>query len=84
MYIPLVVLAVMAAISGWSLRHLSLPNLLEQARPLATTHDIGGGLLLPALVIKAEHLSHDPEIHVPVTFITFALAAVGFILATTF
>ncbi len=84
MYVPLVVLAVMAAISGGSLGNFSLPNLLEQARPVPAANDIGGGLFLPALVIKAERLSEDPEIEVPVTFITFALAAAGFILATMF
>jgi NADH-quinone oxidoreductase subunit L len=84
MYVPLVVLAVMAAISGGRLGSFSLPNLLEQAHPVATDHNIGGGLLLPALVIPAEELSHDAEIHVPVTFITFAVALVGFILATAF
>jgi NADH-quinone oxidoreductase subunit L len=84
MYVPLVVLAVMAAISGWGLGGFSLPNLLEQARPVPAAADIRGGLLLPALAIPAEHLSHEADIHVPVTFITFALAAAGFVLATMF
>jgi NADH:ubiquinone oxidoreductase subunit 5 (subunit L)/multisubunit Na+/H+ antiporter MnhA subunit len=41
-------------------------------------------VLLTALNIPAEHLSHDPAIHNPVTWTAFAMALSGFLLATAF
>ena len=86
MYVPLVILAVCAAVGGWTvpLTDLSVPGLLEQARPLGTAEGASGGDLSPELVMPAEHLSHLDAIHVPVSLIAFATALVGFILATAF
>jgi NADH-quinone oxidoreductase subunit L len=84
MYVPLVVLAVLAIVAGWGPKGYCLPDLLARARPAGTAEGISGGLLLPAVVMPAEELSHAPSIHVPVTLITFAVAVAGFILATAF
>jgi len=82
MYVPLVILAVMAAISGW--KFVGLTSLLEQARPLGTAEGVSGGLLASTLTMPAEHLSHAAAIHVPVSLIAFSLAALGFALALGF
>jgi NADH-quinone oxidoreductase subunit L len=84
MYVPLVILATLAVVAGWPLPHLSLPGILEQARPLGTLEGAGHGLLLPTLVMPPEHLSHVSEIHVPVTLAAFGVALVGFLLAVAF
>ncbi len=83
MYVPLVILAVFAVISGWNVpgTDLGLQPLLEQARPLGTAEGASGGLLLPRLTMPSEHLSHVHEIHVPVTLIAFSVALAGFLLA---
>jgi NADH-quinone oxidoreductase subunit L len=62
--------------------HITLSNLLEQARPagtLATQHGT-----LTSLVWPNEHDSHAPEIKVPATWIAFATALGGFLLSTMF
>lgn len=83
MYIPLVVLAVMAVGVGWRLpfTDLCVTNLLEQARPaVGESH----GLLMPELVYPNEHDSHLPAIAIPATVIAFSTALSGFLLATVF
>ncbi len=86
MTIPLVILATLAVIAGWTIpwTNLGLVNLLEQARPLGTAEGITGGLDLPRLVMPAEYLSHEPSVHVPVSWIAFGTALAGFLLATAF
>jgi NADH-quinone oxidoreductase subunit L len=83
MYVPLVVLAVFAVIAGWSIPRtkLGIEGLLEQARPMGTEEGASGGLLLPGLVMPAEHLSHERAVHVPVTLTAFGVALTGFLLA---
>jgi NADH-quinone oxidoreductase subunit L len=83
MVVPLVILAVFAVVSGWTVPvvHFGLTPLLEQARPLGTAEGSSPGLLLPALTMPAEHLSHAVEIHGPVSLAAFAMAAAGFLLA---
>ena len=86
MYIPLVVLAVLATISGWSVwgTGLSVPAILEQARPAGTAAGVAGGLLLPDVALPPESLSHDPAIHTPAAAIALVMALLGFLLATAF
>ena len=84
MTVPLVILAVLAAIAGWviPLSGLSLPSLLEQARPAGTAE--GVAMAVSAVAMPAEHLSHLAPVHVPVSLIAFGTALAGFILATAF
>jgi NADH-quinone oxidoreductase subunit L len=86
MYGPLVVLAVMAVIAAWPVpfTNLSLTNLLEQARPAGFEERMTGGLFWPSVTVQAEHLSHLPAVHLPVSLIAFFAALAGFILATLF
>ena len=86
MYVPLVILAVFAVVVGWQIPFtgLGLPTLLEQARPLGTAEGGLGGLFLPALVMPAEHLSHEAHVHVPVSLIAFFVALAGFVVATLY
>lgn len=83
MYVPLVILAVFAAVAGGNVpwTHLGLAPLLEQARPIGTAEGATGGVFLPALAVPAEHLSHAPAIHIPVSFMAFGAALAGFLLA---
>ncbi len=84
---PLVVLAVLAAVSGWGLWGNAqgfLPSLLEQARPLGTSQGVADGLLQPTLTMPAESLSHAEAVHVPVSLVAFLMALSGFVLATAF
>jgi NADH-quinone oxidoreductase subunit L len=62
--------------------HLTLANLLEQARP-AGTLDTQQAVFC-SLVWPNEHNSHAPEIKVPATWIAFATALGGFVLSTMF
>jgi len=80
---PLVLLAVFAIGIGWQLPfgNLSIPNLLEQARPIGTLAT-KGGVLLPDLSMPNEHLSHEWSTKLPAGLIAFSLALVGFLLAT--
>ena len=84
MTVPLVILAVLAAIAGWAIPFsgLSLPSLLEQARPAGTAE--GVAMAVSAVAMPAEHLSHLAPVHVPVSLIAFGTALAGFILATAF
>ena len=82
---PLVVLAVMAVIAGWSIGPLGVAALLEQARPLGTAAGMtGGGLLTAAVTVPAEAASHAPEVHVYATWVAFATASSGVLLAAVF
>lgn len=86
MVVPLVILAFFAVVAGWQLpfSSLSIPNFLEQARPLGTEPGLPGGQWLTSLRIPPEHASHADAIHVPVSLMAFSSAALGFILATLF
>lgn len=81
MVAPLVVLALLAVGVGWSFGSLSLPALLEQARPDGTLATVEGGMLLTELLIPNEHLSHVPEIKGPAGWIAFSTALAGLLLA---
>jgi len=80
---PLVLLAVFAVCAGWTLpfSHLSLPNLLEQARPIGTLAT-KGGVLMPNLSVPNEHLSHAWPVKLPAGLLAFSFALAGFLLAT--
>ena len=79
---PLVVLAVLAVISGWTLPGgFGLANLLEQARPAGTEPTTTGGFLLGSLTYPAEHDSHAPAIHATATMTAFSTALAGVVLA---
>ena len=86
MYLPLVVLAFFAVVVGWHIpfTQVSLPTLLEQARPLGTAEGCAGGHLLAELTEPAEYLSHEPNVHVPVSLDAFFVALVGFVMALLF
>jgi NADH:ubiquinone oxidoreductase subunit 5 (subunit L)/multisubunit Na+/H+ antiporter MnhA subunit len=86
MYLPLVVLAFFAVVVGWQIpfTDLSLPTLLEQARPLGTGEGGAGGQLLTELTMPAEHLSHEWDVHWRVSLIAFSVALTGFVIALLF
>jgi NADH-quinone oxidoreductase subunit L len=81
MVAPLIALAVMAVVAGWTLPGgFGIANLLEQARPAGT--DVGGtGYFFSTLRIPAEHESHVGAIHVTATMTAFLTAAAGVLLA---
>jgi NADH-quinone oxidoreductase subunit L len=82
---PLVVLSVMAVIAGWSFGPLGVVNLLEQAKPLGIDAGMtGGGLLTAAVTIPAEAASHAHDVHVFATWVAFATASSGVLLAAMF
>ncbi|MHC4399704.1 MAG: NADH-quinone oxidoreductase subunit 5 family protein [Planctomycetota bacterium] len=60
MYVPLVVLAGLAVIAGWTVpfTELKLPTLLEQARPEAAAAGAAGGRLLPEVTVPEEPSYH--------------------------
>ncbi len=75
---PLVVLAVLAVVAGWTLPGgFGLANLLEQARPAGTAE----GFALGGITVPAEHLSHEGAIHVTATLTAFGTALAGVLLA---
>jgi len=87
MYVPLVILACFSIASGWNVpypKNLSLTTLLEQSRPLGVETGVTGAQLLPAVAMPAEHLSHAEAIHIPVSWIAFAVAFSGVALAWAF
>ncbi len=84
MYVPAGRPGVFSVAAGWPVlfTDLSLPNLLEQARPLGTAAGSEPGWFWTGLTIPAESLSHAQAIHVPVTLTAFGMAFAGFLLAT--
>ena len=83
MVTPLVVLAVMAVVAGWTLPGgLGIANLLEQSRPAGTAEGIEGGFVFgQSLMIPAEHESHEGAVHVTATLTAFGTALAGVLLA---
>ncbi len=82
MVAPLVVLAVLAVVAGWTLPGgFGLANLLEQARPAGTDATTTGTFLFGPLTVPAEHESHVGAIHVTATLTAFTTAAAGVLLA---
>ncbi|MCD4727528.1 MAG: NADH-quinone oxidoreductase subunit L, partial [Pirellulales bacterium] len=83
---PLMVLAVLAVVAAWNLPiyELGLEPLLEQARPVGTTEGVAGGMLLPNVAMPAEHLAHEHSNAVKAEWSAFAVALLGFLLATAF
>ena len=82
MVAPLVVLAVLAVVAGWTLPGgFGLANLLEQARPAGTDATTTGTFLFGTLTVPAEHESHVGAIHVTATLTAFTTAAAGVLLA---
>jgi NADH-quinone oxidoreductase subunit L len=80
MVTPLLVLAVLAVVAGWTLPGgFGVANLLEQARPAGTAE----GFALGGITIPAEHASHEGAIHVTATLTAFATALAGVLLAAT-
>ena len=82
---PLVVLAVLAVVAGWTLPGgFGLANLLEQSRPAGTGESLAalpGALLGAGLTVPAEYLSHEGSIHVTATLTAFATALAGVLVA---
>ena len=82
MVAPLVVLAVLAVVAGWTLpTGFGLANLLEQARPAGTANGSTGGFVFGGLTLPAEHESHAGAIHVVATLTAFGTALAGVLLA---
>jgi NADH-quinone oxidoreductase subunit L len=78
MVTPLLVLAVLAVVAGWTLPGgFGIANLLEQARPAGTAEGFAAG----AVTIPAEYKSHEGAIHVTATLTAFATALAGVLLA---
>lgn len=79
---PLVVLAVLAVIAGWTLPGgFGVSGLLEQSRPAGTAASLTTTDLLGTITIPAEHDSHAGAIHVQATLTAFATALAGVLLA---
>jgi NADH:ubiquinone oxidoreductase subunit 5 (subunit L)/multisubunit Na+/H+ antiporter MnhA subunit len=82
---PLVVLAVLAVVAGWTLPGgFGLANLLEQSRPAGTAESmtaLPGAVFGAGLTVPAEYLSHEGSIHVTATLTAFATALAGVLLA---
>ena len=79
---PLVVLAVLAIIAGWSFPGgLGVNGLLEQSRPAGTATGLMTSELLGTITIPAEHDSHATDIHVTATLTAFTTALAGVLLA---
>jgi NADH-quinone oxidoreductase subunit L len=86
MYMPLVVLAVLAVVVGGNLRGLSVQNLLEQARP-AGTLVASQGKLITDLKYPSEHEVHREEnehAHAFAELTAFCTAMIGLLVATLF
>jgi NADH:ubiquinone oxidoreductase subunit 5 (subunit L)/multisubunit Na+/H+ antiporter MnhA subunit len=82
MVAPLVALAVLAVVAGWTLpTGFGLANLLEQARPAGTATGSTGGFVFGGLTLPAEHESHVGAIHVVATLTAFGTALAGVLLA---
>ncbi len=79
---PLVVLAGLAVVAGWSLPGgVGVNGLLEQSRPAGTAEAMTGGFVFGSLTVPAEHESHAGPIHVTATLTAFATALAGVLLA---
>ena len=78
---PLVVLAVLAVVAGWPI--LGMTSLLDQARPAGVEETVAGQVW-PAAVVPSEALSHDEHVHHLASWIAFAVAAAGFLVAMLF
>ena len=79
---PLVVLAVLAVVAGWTLPGgFGLANILEQARPAGTEATTAGGFVFGSLVYPAEHESHVGATHATATMTAFTTALAGVLLA---
>ena len=79
---PLVLLALLAVVAGWTFPGgFGVANLLEQARPAGTAAATTGGFLFGGITIPSEHESHVGAIHVTATLTAFGTAAVGVLLA---
>ena len=83
MYVPLVVLAIMAVCVGWGYEKPFLTNLLEQARPAGTGVAMDGKLIT-GLHYPAEHDSHGDTFHNTATLVAFGTAMAGILLAVLF
>jgi NADH-quinone oxidoreductase subunit L len=83
MYVPLVILAFFAVTVAWTIpfTYISVSGLLEQGRPAGTAEGLSQ-LTMWGLKIPPEHVSHEMGIHVPVSLTAFAVALMGFSLAT--
>lgn len=81
MYMPLVILSVMAIGVAWTIpfTSFSLGSLLESARPDGTLPTYTGGLT--TMTWPNEHDSHVTAIKVPVTMMAFGSAVCGILLA---
>jgi NADH-quinone oxidoreductase subunit L len=83
MYVPLVILAVMAVVAGGTIFGFGVEPLLEQARPAGILSE-AHGVLMTHLVHPNEHDSHLAQFHVPSTWIAISTALSGFLLAVVF
>jgi NADH:ubiquinone oxidoreductase subunit 5 (subunit L)/multisubunit Na+/H+ antiporter MnhA subunit len=83
MVMPLLVLAVLAVVAGWTLPGgFGIANLLEQSRPSGTVETATGGFAFgQTLTIPAEYLSHGEPFHATATWTAFATALGGVLLA---
>jgi NADH:ubiquinone oxidoreductase subunit 5 (subunit L)/multisubunit Na+/H+ antiporter MnhA subunit len=83
MYVPLVVLAIMAIGVAWDFLPVRLVDLLEQARPAGTSLAMDGQLW-PNVHHPAEHDSHNWNFHSTATMVAFGTAMGGILLAVLF
>ena len=76
------VAVLLIAIAWLPMRHVTLGNLLEQARPAGTLQPQTAALL--PMVWPSEWDSHADAIKIPAAWIAFGTALAGFVLATMF
>jgi NADH-quinone oxidoreductase subunit L len=84
MYVPLVILAVFAAVVAWPI--FGLTGLLEQARSPGTLPD-ATGLLSWSPTVPNEHLPHGEAyhwVHTTAGLVAFGTAALGVLIAAVF
>ncbi|MFM7248889.1 MAG: NADH-quinone oxidoreductase subunit L [Planctomycetaceae bacterium] len=78
---PLVALAILAVVAGWTIGGFGVANMIEQARPVGTGLGEAGRYLFGGVTIPAEHDSHAHDVHVTASLVAFATAASGVLLA---
>lgn len=85
MVAALVVLALLAICSGWTLPGLGwgIPDLLEHSRVEPATTE-GTMPMVSRLLLPDEHASHEPRVHTWVSTVAFLAASAGFAIAAVF
>lgn len=86
MTLPLVILAFFAVVAAWNIpwTGIGLDPLLRQAQPVGTAEGMAGGAMLQHLTIPPEEAAHQGANKLIAEWSAFAVALLGFVLATLF